>query len=311
MNDPIKARARRLVRYLAEKHQFDLKHSHALEAIAAEEGVRNYHVLSARESHAIASPVTGDSPPSRIEDEADGRFMGRASETDDMTTVALQILAEAKELQASHVRVTYYPGAGDFSVRFHKDRKIMSEPEHTALNPDWVDRLMKAIFNEMCEHPNAEFDPQQAQLVELRSDFCRALDLRKGDVWLSPIGERGRVMLLQIFYNEAEIVTSEIARVVGEAQRSGEQSTLDFHSAVWQQMGELFANRSRLTALVAQRASIPLSPSASLIAHDEAIKALIRVPNPVATVALAWRGSADEEVRHLGEALLKELKKSK
>ncbi len=49
-------RARKLARYLADKHHITLKHTHALDAIAQIEGLRNRHIPSAHPLTLIEGP---------------------------------------------------------------------------------------------------------------------------------------------------------------------------------------------------------------------------------------------------------------
>ena len=61
-NEAYKARARRLVAHLKSKHNVSLSHSAALEAIAAEEGARDWNTLAARNTadDAIRSAVAAN-----------------------------------------------------------------------------------------------------------------------------------------------------------------------------------------------------------------------------------------------------------
>ncbi|HWX66022.1 MAG TPA: glyoxalase superfamily protein [Rhodanobacter sp.] len=281
MSIAYKARARHLAAYLADKYQIKLSHTQCLEAIAAEEGVRSWQVLAARNDGA-----------------AD--LFGGSLDPESLVESAHRILAAAVAIHASHVHLIYEPGQRNYRARFRA--RGMIHTDRSNLNPEWVRSLIETIAR--MSHPMAD----EPSILDLDQSVCETLGVYKGEVVNSPVIDGGQFMTVALLYTEADRYKVEMAAAMREGELKGRRDMMELNGGLWRHLGELQVwGGSKLLPYISELTQIALTEDDEHKACTLAFEVVKFGPNPVAEVASVWRTSESESIQALGNALLEKL----
>jgi hypothetical protein len=264
MTDPYKLRAERLGNFLATRHGIKLKHANLLEAIAAEEGCRNWNTLRAQ----------GQSPSSPTADSAPA---GEES----APSVLLETLEEAKTWVSERMhapnletlRLAKFRNEEDWRiVEQGNSRSHWSTAPNATLNPE----LARQLAQYLCTRAGVEWDGARGgygyfvstlerQGISSELPFCLCQESGAGQLILSPRRPFSpqRVEELRLSaadaWNQA-VRTGPLLTVVVGCNKSGRTSVLKATAISLDRMGKevsfLTGNPAELAGVATSNCSV-------------------------------------------------------